>query len=69
VVFPILDAGLRKWMVDELFAMELQDNESARLLAAGGGYLPISRPEGVPAFSAQSYFLAAASQRARAVEN
>lgn len=69
VVFPILDPGLRQWMVDELFAMELQDTESARLLAAGGGYLPIPRAEGVPAFSAQNYFLAAASERARASEN
>jgi len=68
VVFPILDANLRKWMVEELFAMELQDTESARLLSAGGGYLPISRAEGVPAFSAQNYFLAAASQRARTLE-
>ncbi|MEY4489158.1 MAG: hypothetical protein RIQ79_1666 [Verrucomicrobiota bacterium] len=66
VVFPLLDPGLRRWVIDELFAIELQDNEAARLLTSGGGYLPIARLEGVPIFSAQSYFLASAAQRTQA---
>jgi polyphosphate kinase len=64
-VFPLLDPGLRRWVIEELFAIELQDNDSARLLSAGGGYLPIPRAEGAPLFSAQSYFLASAGQRAQ----
>jgi polyphosphate kinase len=66
VVFPMLDPGLRRWVVDELFAIELQDNEAARLLTSGGGYLPIVRKDGEPVFSAQSYFLASAAQRYQA---
>jgi polyphosphate kinase len=67
VVFPLLDPALRRWMVDELFAIELQDNESARVLTSGGGYLPVSRAPEAPAFSAQHYFIAAAAQRAQAI--
>ena len=66
VVFPVRDPALRKWITDELFVMELQDNESARELHANGGYLPVKREAGVPPFSAQSYFIAAATERARA---
>lgn len=65
VVFPIQDPVLRKWVTDELFAMELRDNEFARVLHSHGGYLPVDKEEGEPPFSAQSYFIAAASQRAR----
>ena len=64
VVFPILDPALRRWVIDELFAIELQDNENARVLTPGGGYLPVGRPGNKPPFSAQHYFLAAAAQRA-----
>ena len=66
VVFPIRDPALRRWITDELFVMELQDNENARQLHANGGYLPVPRAAGVPPFSAQSYFIAAATERARA---
>jgi polyphosphate kinase len=65
VVFPILDASLRRWMLEEFFAIELQDNEAARVLDSGGGYLPVPRPADAPAFSAQSYFVAAAGLRAQ----
>ena len=68
VVFPLLDPKLRHWLSEELFAIELQDNDSARLLSAGGGYLPVPRPAGAPLFSAQSYFQASAAQRAKARE-
>ncbi|HEY0966508.1 MAG TPA: polyphosphate kinase 1 [Opitutaceae bacterium] len=67
VVFPILDPEYRRFITDELFAMELQDNEHARELHASGAYLPVARKPDVPAFSAQSYFIAAAGQRARAL--
>ncbi|HEY0945601.1 MAG TPA: polyphosphate kinase 1 [Opitutaceae bacterium] len=65
VIFPIVDPALRRFISAELFAMELQDNENARVLHANGGYRPVVRTAGEPAFSAQSYFVAAAAQRAR----
>ncbi|HRE83045.1 MAG TPA: polyphosphate kinase 1 [Opitutaceae bacterium] len=69
VVYPIHDPALRRWVRDDLFAMALQDNEFARVLASHGGYLPPTVPEGTPAFSAQSYFMASAAQRAAAAAN
>ncbi len=67
VVFPILDPGLRRFLTDEMFAMELQDNEHARELHANGAYLPVARTADLPSFSAQAYFIAAAGQRAQAL--
>lgn len=67
VVFPIQDPALRRQVTDELFAMELQDNEQARVLHANGAYLPVARSEGQAPFSAQTYFMAAASERQRAL--
>src|SRR5690606_807710 len=64
VVYPVLDPVLRRWIVDELFGMELQDTEFARQLQPGGGYLPVRiAPDQIP-FSAQNYFMASAAQRA-----
>ncbi len=63
VVYPIYDPEIRRWVTDEMFALELQDNEAARLLHANGGYLPVPRANGVPPFSAQNYFVASAIQR------
>jgi len=67
VVFPVRDPALRRWITDELFVMELQDNDNARELHANGSYRPVRRPAGAPAFSAQSYFIASAAERARAL--
>jgi polyphosphate kinase len=64
VLFPIEEPPLRRWIVDELFPIELQDNENARVLHANGAYVPVAR-SGEPAFSAQAYFVAAAAQRAK----
>ena len=47
-------------LLDELLPREFQDNEKARELHANGAYLPVARPDGEPAFSAQAYFAAAA---------
>jgi polyphosphate kinase len=67
VVFPIEDPILRQWVVRDMFAMELQDNENARVLRPSGAYLPPTRVENEPSFCAQNYFIAAAAERARAV--
>jgi polyphosphate kinase len=45
--------------------LEFQDNEIARELHANGAYLPMARRDGEPSFSAQDYFMAAATNRAR----
>jgi polyphosphate kinase len=66
VLFPIEDPELRRRITDELIPMELQDNDNARLLHANGAYLPVPRAAGEPSFSAQNYFMAAVSQRAKA---
>lgn len=65
VLFPISDGGLRAWVQNELFPIELQDNENARELHANGSYLPVKIDRAGPSFSAQSYFMAASAQRAK----
>jgi polyphosphate kinase len=65
VLYPIADPVLRNWVQNELFPIELQDNENARELHSNGAYLPVRRATGTPSFSAQNYFIAAAAQRAR----
>ena len=65
VLFPIADPALRHWIIDELFPIELQDNENARVLHSNGAYLPVARAGDEPGFSAQTYFMAAAAQRAK----
>ncbi|MCX6951426.1 MAG: polyphosphate kinase 1 [Verrucomicrobia bacterium] len=65
VVFPIRDPGLRRWVMDEFFAVELRDTMNARLLHPDGTYQPTSRKTGDRSFSAQAHFMAAATRRAR----
>jgi len=65
VVYPIMDSGLRRWVLNELFTMELQDNVNARILHANGAYLAIAPSSGTVPFSAQNYFIASALQRNR----
>jgi polyphosphate kinase len=65
VLFPIEAPDLRRRVLDDLFPMEFQDNENARELHANGAYLPMARRDGEPSFSAQDYFMAAATNRAR----
>jgi polyphosphate kinase len=65
VVFPFHDPALRRWVTDELFAIELQDNETARILTSGGAYLRPPRAADAPAFASQHYYLASAAQRAQ----
>jgi polyphosphate kinase len=67
VVFPIDDPALRSWFIDEMFPMELQDNENARQLHSNGSYRPVPREAGEPSFSVQNYFMASAAQRARSL--
>ncbi len=65
VLYPIADPTLRRWVENELFSFELQDNENARELHANGSYLPVTRAPGAPSFSVHNYFMAASAQRAK----
>ena len=65
VLFPIEDPALRRWVTDELFPMELQDNVNSRVLHANGAYLPRPRTGNEPVFSVHDYFTASAAARAR----
>jgi len=65
VVFPVLDPGLRRWVENDLFGTELQDNENARVLHANGAYLPVERDANAESFSAQHYFIASSGERLR----
>lgn len=65
VVFPVLDPVLRDWFICELFGMELQDDENARVLRPNGAYVAPSREIDTPPFSVQDYFMAAAVERVR----
>jgi polyphosphate kinase len=64
--FPVDDPEARRWIVDELFAMELQDNENARELMPSGAYRRVRKSANTPSFSVQNYFVAAANQRSQA---
>jgi polyphosphate kinase len=66
VLFPVEDPALRQRVCDELLAMQLQDNENARVLRPNGAYVPVPRVEGAPAFASQAYFMAEAAQRRQA---
>jgi len=65
VLFPIQDPQLRNWVTQDLFAIELQDNEDARVLHANGAYQAVERQKDSSSFSAQHYFIAASGQRLR----
>ncbi len=67
VVYPVRDPALRRWITDELFVIELQDNDNARELRSNGAYVPVRRAAEAPVFSAHSYFIASATERARAL--
>lgn len=65
VVFPVDDPAARDWILEELFTLELQDNEDARELRHNGAYVPVARTKDEPSFAVQNYFMAAANQRRR----
>jgi polyphosphate kinase len=68
MVFPVDDAELRRRLIADVLAMELRDTVDARELQPDGSYAPPARAAGEEPFSAQKYFMAAASLRAAATE-
>ncbi len=66
LVFPIEEPGLRRRLIDEVLASELRDNVDARELNADAAYAAPSRAPGEQSFSAQKFFMAAASVRSAA---
>ncbi len=67
VVFPILDAKLRRWVEHDLFEIELKDNQDARVLHSNGAYLPVESSSSEKPFSSQQYFIASSGERQRNV--
>ncbi len=60
VLFPLEAPDLRRRMLDDILPREFRDNQQARELHANGAYLPVPHRHEEPAFSAQSWFIAAA---------
>jgi polyphosphate kinase len=65
-LFPIEDPELRRRIVDELLPTELRDNVDARELQPDGTFAAPRRGSSEEAFSAQKYFMIAASLRTTA---
>jgi polyphosphate kinase len=65
-LFPVDDPDLKRRIVTEVLAMELRDNVDARELQPDGTFAVIPTPSGEEPFSAQKYFMAAASLRSAA---
>jgi polyphosphate kinase len=63
-LFPIYDPEIRRRILGDILPAELRDNVDARVLQPDANYAPAPAAEGVPAFSAQSYFMAEAQMRA-----
>jgi polyphosphate kinase len=68
VLFPIRDPALRKWILTELFPVELRDNDNAQVLDSNGAYLPAPRAADERPFSAQNYFMVDALKRSEVKE-
>lgn len=65
VLFPVLDPKLRRWLVQDLLAVELRDTINARVLHANGAYLPAVRRGATAALSIQDHFVADAIRRGK----
>ena len=63
-LFPIEDRELRRWVMDELLASELNDTTNARLLQPDGRYVPVPRAAPGKSVNAQAHFMEAATRRA-----
>ncbi|NWJ48115.1 MAG: polyphosphate kinase 1 [Chloroflexi bacterium] len=55
--FPVEDLILKDWLIKEVLASYLKDNQKARLLLPDGAYNHIRPKSGEPAFNAQLWFL------------
>jgi len=64
VVFPVLDPGLRRRLLEDVLPAYLRDNVFATELHANGAYVPVRRKNEEEPFSVQEYFLAQAAARA-----
>ena len=64
VVFPIRDAQLGMRIRKEILSALLADQAKARELTAAGAYRRPSKPEDVPAFGAQEFFMQVAEGKA-----
>jgi polyphosphate kinase len=63
VHFPIGDPFPRRWVVDELFPVELRDNVNAQVLGSDGAYRVPLRGAAESPVSAHAHFMAGAARR------
>ncbi|MGV3724396.1 MAG: polyphosphate kinase 1 [Actinomycetota bacterium] len=62
-MFPIEDPGLKRWLLDEVVAIKLQDTANAWELQADGSYQRLTPRKGVTPVDSQASFLERALQR------
>jgi polyphosphate kinase len=57
LLFPVLDAKIRRALVDKILAMHLKDNVKTRRLRADGSYVKVRPGQGESRFDSQKYFV------------
>jgi len=57
LLFPVLDAKIRRALVDKILAMHLKDNVKTRRLRADGSYVKVRPGRGESRFDSQKYFV------------
>jgi polyphosphate kinase len=62
IVFPVLDAGIRRRIRDEILPMYLADNQKTRTLAADGSWTQVAPADGQEPLNAQEWFVAQARE-------
>jgi polyphosphate kinase len=64
ILFPVLDAGIRRRIRDEILPTYMADNMKTRVLAADGSWTHIWPGDGEEALNAQEWFVARARETA-----
>lgn len=62
IIFPVLDAGIRRRIRDEILPMYLADNQKTRTLAADGSWTQVAPADGQEPLNAQEWFVAQARE-------
>ncbi len=64
ILFPVLDAGIRRRLRDEVLATYLADNQKTRVLHPDGTWEHVWPADGEAPLNAQEWFVAQARDRA-----
>jgi polyphosphate kinase len=68
VVFPVVDARLKRRVIDDVLALHLADNVKARLLQGDGSYVPVPVRRGEPRVNSQQRLLELRARRLQATD-